>query len=192
MLDPAYAPATGTAGELADSSRELLAVVRGLQGMRIVPADIVEVAPAYRSCEIAAIATPHVGYGLHQQQTLRPRWHEQEVGGPVVACSQSARAGKTPGHNVPGGIRRTRLLAVGSPPWQALCDDCFRQELSSVTGTWSPQFPLPGVIGGCAAEDPGVQTRRRLCREPAFICLWSPPEVHRPHRLGETPSATQM
>ena len=25
-----------------------------------------------------------------------------------------------------------RLIPVGSPPWQALCDDCFRQELQEL------------------------------------------------------------
>ena len=36
----------------------------GLRGLRIVSADIVEVAPAYDHAEITAIAAAHVGYEL--------------------------------------------------------------------------------------------------------------------------------
>jgi agmatinase len=64
VLDPAYAPATGTPEAGGLTSRELLAVVRGLRGLRVVSADIVEVAPAYDHAEITAIAAAHVGYEL--------------------------------------------------------------------------------------------------------------------------------
>jgi agmatinase len=64
VLDPAHAPATGTPEAGGLTSRELLAVVRGLRGSRIVSADIVEVAPAYDHAEITAIAAAHVGYEL--------------------------------------------------------------------------------------------------------------------------------
>jgi agmatinase len=64
VLDPAYAPATGTPEAGGLSSRELLAVVRGLRGLRIVSADIVEVAPAYDHAEITAIAAAHLAYEL--------------------------------------------------------------------------------------------------------------------------------
>ena len=39
-------------------------MLRGLRGLRIVSADIVEVAPAYDHAEITAIAAAHVGYEL--------------------------------------------------------------------------------------------------------------------------------
>jgi agmatinase len=64
VLDPAHAPATGTPEAGGLTSRELLAVLRGLRGLRIVSADIVEVAPAYDHAEITAIAAAHVGYEL--------------------------------------------------------------------------------------------------------------------------------
>jgi agmatinase len=64
VLDPAHAPATGTPEAGGLTSRELLAVLRGLRGMRLVSADIVEVAPAYDHAEITAIAAAHVGYEL--------------------------------------------------------------------------------------------------------------------------------
>jgi agmatinase len=64
VLDPAHAPATGTPEAGGLTSRELLALLRGLRGLRIVSADIVEVAPAYDHAEITAIAAAHVGYEL--------------------------------------------------------------------------------------------------------------------------------
>ncbi len=64
VLDPAHAPGTGTPEAGGLTSRELLAVLRGLRGMRIVSADIVEVAPAYDHAEITAIAAAHVAYEL--------------------------------------------------------------------------------------------------------------------------------
>jgi agmatinase len=64
VLDPAHAPATGTPEAGGLTSRELLTVVRGLRGLRIVSADIVEVAPAYDHAEITAIAAAHLAYEL--------------------------------------------------------------------------------------------------------------------------------
>lgn len=62
VLDPAHAPATGTPEAGGLSSRELLLTLRGLLGLRIVAADIVEVAPAYDHAEMTTIAAAHVGY----------------------------------------------------------------------------------------------------------------------------------
>lgn len=64
VLDPAHAPGTGTPEAGGLSSRELLAVLRGLAGLPVVGADIVEVAPAYDHAEITGIAAAHVGYEL--------------------------------------------------------------------------------------------------------------------------------
>ena len=46
-FDPAYAPGTGTPEAGGLESREGLALLRGLQGLNIVGADVVEVAPEY-------------------------------------------------------------------------------------------------------------------------------------------------
>jgi len=64
VLDPAHAPGTGTPEAGGLSSRELLELIRGLDGLRIVGADVVEVAPAYDHAEITAIAAAHVAYDL--------------------------------------------------------------------------------------------------------------------------------
>jgi agmatinase len=48
VLDPAHAPGTGTPEAGGLSSRELLGILRGLSGLRLVGADVVEVSP--QSC----------------------------------------------------------------------------------------------------------------------------------------------
>ena len=64
VLDPAFAPGTGTPEAGGMTSRELLAVLRALRGLPIVGADIVEVSPAYDHAEVTAVAAAHVAYEL--------------------------------------------------------------------------------------------------------------------------------
>lgn len=64
VLDPAFAPGTGTPEAGGMTSRELLAVLRGFAGMNLVGADVVEVSPAYDHAEITGIAASHVVYDL--------------------------------------------------------------------------------------------------------------------------------
>ena len=49
VLDPAFAPATGTAEVGGWTTRELLSILDGLLGTNIIGADVVEVAPIYDS-----------------------------------------------------------------------------------------------------------------------------------------------
>jgi agmatinase len=64
VLDPSHAPGTGTPEAGGMTSRELLAILRGLHGADVVSADVVEVAPAYDHAEITGIAAAHVAYEL--------------------------------------------------------------------------------------------------------------------------------
>jgi len=64
VLDPAHAPGTGTPEAGGLTSRELLGLLRGLSGLRLVGADVVEVAPAYDHAQITAVAAAHVAYEL--------------------------------------------------------------------------------------------------------------------------------
>jgi agmatinase len=64
VLDPAQAPGTGTPEAGGFTSREVLGILRGLAGMRLVGADVVEVAPAYDHAEMTAVAAAHIGYEL--------------------------------------------------------------------------------------------------------------------------------
>lgn len=55
-LDPAYAPGTGTPVAGGPSSAKMLSVLRQLNALDIVGADVVEIAPAYDHADITAIA----------------------------------------------------------------------------------------------------------------------------------------
>ena len=64
VLDPAFAPATGTPEAGGMTSRELLAVLRGMSALTIVGADVVEVSPTYDHAEITAVAAANIAYEL--------------------------------------------------------------------------------------------------------------------------------
>jgi agmatinase len=64
VLDPAHAPGTGTPEAGGLTSREVLGILRGLAGTRLVGADVVEVAPAYDHAEMTSIAAAHICYEL--------------------------------------------------------------------------------------------------------------------------------
>ena len=64
VLDPAFAPGTGTPEAGGLTSRELLRIIRALNQVNLIGADIVEVAPAYDHAQITAIAASHVAYEL--------------------------------------------------------------------------------------------------------------------------------
>lgn len=64
VLDPAFAPGTGTPEIGGFTSRELLAMLRGISGERLVAADVVEVSPAYDHAEVTALAAATVAYEI--------------------------------------------------------------------------------------------------------------------------------
>jgi agmatinase len=64
VLDPAFAPGTGTPESGGLTARELLRMLRALSGLHIVGADVVEVAPAYDHAEITAVAAATVVFDL--------------------------------------------------------------------------------------------------------------------------------
>ena len=63
-VDPAFAPGTGTPEVAGLTSREIMALVRGLRGLDLVAFDVVEVAPAYDSAEITALLAANLVYEL--------------------------------------------------------------------------------------------------------------------------------
>ncbi|POS75269.1 proclavaminate amidinohydrolase [Diaporthe helianthi] len=65
VLDPAYAPATGTAEPGGWTSRELLTILDGLVGLKVIGADVVEVAPVYDNPgETTVLAAAEVSLSL--------------------------------------------------------------------------------------------------------------------------------
>ncbi|MDQ4041261.1 MAG: arginase family protein, partial [Actinomycetota bacterium] len=78
VLDPAFAPGTGTPEPGGLSSRELLAILRGLApaGLELAGADVVEVSPPYDPAGATALAAAAVAYDLIGLMVLgaqRPR-----------------------------------------------------------------------------------------------------------------------
>ena len=55
-LDPAYAPGTGTPVSGGLSTAQAMAIIKGLQGINLIGADLVEVSPPYDHAEITALA----------------------------------------------------------------------------------------------------------------------------------------
>ena len=62
VLDPAHAPATGTPEVAGLTTRELFTTLRGLTGIGIVGADIVEVAPAYDHAALTGLVAAHTAW----------------------------------------------------------------------------------------------------------------------------------
>jgi agmatinase len=53
------------------TSRELLAILRGMAALNIVGADIVEVSPAYDHAELTGVAASHAAYELLSAMSAR-------------------------------------------------------------------------------------------------------------------------
>jgi agmatinase len=64
VLDPAHAPGTGTPEIAGITSRELVGILRGLQGLNLVAGDVVEVAPAYDHAEITSLAAATIAFEM--------------------------------------------------------------------------------------------------------------------------------
>ena len=64
VLDPAFAPGTGTPEMGGFTSRELLSLLRALPGEQLVAADVVEVSPPYDHAEITSLAAATVIYDV--------------------------------------------------------------------------------------------------------------------------------
>jgi agmatinase len=64
VVDPAYAPGTGTPEAGGLTSHDALSVLRGLAGVRFVGFDIMEVIPAYDSGGVTATLAANLGYEM--------------------------------------------------------------------------------------------------------------------------------
>ncbi|KAK0509404.1 hypothetical protein JMJ35_007798 [Cladonia borealis] len=73
VLDPAFAPATGTAEVGGWTTRELLSILDGLEGLNVVGADVVEVAPIYDNPgETTVLAAAEVVHSLLTLMVQKP------------------------------------------------------------------------------------------------------------------------
>ncbi|KAI5461818.1 arginase family-domain-containing protein [Mariannaea sp. PMI_226] len=65
VLDPAFAPGTGTPEPGGWSTREFISILRGIEGLNLVGADVVEVSPVYQGVgEETTFAAAQVVYEL--------------------------------------------------------------------------------------------------------------------------------
>lgn len=71
VMDPAFTPGTGTPEAGGLMTREVMEILRGIKGLNIVGADIVEVAPEYDHGEITAVAAANLTYELVSMLTTR-------------------------------------------------------------------------------------------------------------------------
>ena len=96
-IDPAFAPGTGTPETGGWSTRELRTIIRGLDGLKIVSADVVEVAPAYdtnaelttmAAADVSLISPPCLALANSVSRSStrssarwpRPRWVSKQCG----------------------------------------------------------------------------------------------------------------
>ena len=89
-LDPAHAPGTGTPEIAGMSSREMVALLRALQGLQFVGADIVEVSPAYDHAEITSLAAATIAFEQCCLLLKSPRVTERDVPVPAPAAAPAA------------------------------------------------------------------------------------------------------
>jgi agmatinase len=73
VVDPAYAPGTGTPEAGGPSARDMLAIVRGLTGIDFVGFDVVEVIPAYDPAGQTATLAANLAYEMLSLVALRRR-----------------------------------------------------------------------------------------------------------------------
>jgi len=71
VVDPAYAPGTGTPEAGGPSARDLLAILRGLIGIDFVGFDVVEVIPAYDPAGQTATLAANLAYEMLSLVALR-------------------------------------------------------------------------------------------------------------------------
>ena len=64
VLDPAYAPGTGTPEIAGLTSREVLRLLRGLRGLNLVGADVVEVSPPFDPSGGTALAAANIAFEI--------------------------------------------------------------------------------------------------------------------------------
>ena len=64
VVDPAFAPGTGTPQVGGLSSAQILDLVRSLRGLKLVGCDLVEVSPPYDNGEITSLLAANLLYEL--------------------------------------------------------------------------------------------------------------------------------
>lgn len=95
VLDPGLAPGTGTPEPGGWTSRELIRILRGVEGLNVVGADVVEVAPMYDNGggEATALAAAQVVYEILTSMVKRGL-REMELGREIKASGEVEKGGR--------------------------------------------------------------------------------------------------
>ena len=64
VVDPAFAPGTGTPECGGYSSSQILSIIRGLKGLNVIGGDVVEVCPPYDHADITSHLAANICYEL--------------------------------------------------------------------------------------------------------------------------------
>lgn len=89
VLDPAFAPGTGTPEPGGWTTRELIRILRGIEGLNVVGADVVEVSPAYQGAgEETALAAAQVVYEMLSSMVKKGMEGMGKEGGSVDGKNQ--------------------------------------------------------------------------------------------------------
>ncbi|KAI1742191.1 agmatinase [Xylaria scruposa] len=92
VLDPAFAPGTGTPEPGGWTTRELIRILRGVEELNVVGADVVEVAPAYQgNGEETALAAAQVVYEILSSMVKKGM---QEMGKTETETKEAKSSGK--------------------------------------------------------------------------------------------------
>jgi agmatinase len=92
VIDPGLAPGTGTPEPGGWTTRELIKILRGIEGLNLVGGDVVEVAPAYDGTgETTALAGAQVVYEILTSMVkrgLKDRGELKELRKPTLVGSK--------------------------------------------------------------------------------------------------------
>lgn len=75
-LDPAFAPGTGTPVVGGLNTHQALSIIRNLNSIKLIGADVVEVAPSYDHAEITAIAAANVASDILSLLAYQKKSHQ--------------------------------------------------------------------------------------------------------------------
>lgn len=79
VIDPGMAPATGTPEPWGWTTREVIRILRGIEGLNLVGADVVEVSPPYDDAgESTSLAAAQIVYEILTSMVKRGHSEEQE------------------------------------------------------------------------------------------------------------------
>ena len=92
VIDPGLAPGTGTPEPGGWTTRELIRILRGIEGLNVVGADVVEVSPAYDGAsEVTGLAAAQVVYEVLTSMVRKGLVERAKIGGTGAKGDENVR-----------------------------------------------------------------------------------------------------